>query len=121
MENINKLIARSSKDYNKFYNQSVSNPESFCNKIASTFKWKSKWNRVLDFDFSKPEFKWFVNGKLNITENCLDRHLIDKPDQTAILFEPNDPNESTQKISYKELHHRVSRFSNVLKNNNINK
>ena len=121
MENINKLIPRSLDDYNDFYNQSVSDPESFWGKIASTFNWKSKWDKVLDFDFNKPEFKWFVNGKLNITENCLDRHLKNKPDKTAILFEPNDPNESTQEISYKELHQRVCRFSNVLKNNNIKK
>jgi len=82
---------------------------------------KKKWKNVLSFDFKKPEFKWFEGGKLNISENCLDRHLIDKPNQTAILFEPNDPNEKHQEISYKELHQRVCRFSNVLKKNNIEK
>ena len=82
---------------------------------------KKKWKNVLSFDFKKPEFKWFEGCKLNISENCLDRHLIDKPNQTAILFEPNDPNEKHQEISYKELHQRVCRFSNVLKKNNIEK
>ena len=121
MENINKYIARSLEDYNKLYNQSVSNPESFWEKIASTFVWRKKWNNILSFDFNKPEFKWFVGGKLNISENCLDRHLLDRADQTAILFEPNDPKEKSQEISYKELYQRVCKFSNVLKNNNIKK
>ncbi|MBT6169340.1 MAG: acetate--CoA ligase [Flavobacteriaceae bacterium] len=114
-------VPRSLEDYNRLYNESITNPESFWEKIASTFTWKKKWKNVLSFDFKKPEFKWFEGGKLNISENCLDRHLIDKPDQTAILFEPNDPNEKHQEISYKELHQRVCRFSNVLKKNNIEK
>ncbi|MDA9617110.1 acetate--CoA ligase, partial [Flavobacteriaceae bacterium] len=74
-----------------------------------------------EYDFNKPEFKWFLNGKLNITENCLDRHLQSNPNKTAILFEPNDPNEAAQKISYKELHRRVCIFANVLKNKSIKK
>ncbi|MDG1830329.1 MAG: acetate--CoA ligase [Flavobacteriaceae bacterium] len=114
-------VPRSLEDYNRLYNESITNPESFWEKIASTFTWKKKWKNVLSFDFKKPEFKWFEGGKLNISENCLDRHLIDKPNQTAILFEPNDPNEKHQEISYKELHQRVCRFSNVLKKNNIEK
>ncbi|MBT6448873.1 MAG: acetate--CoA ligase [Flavobacteriaceae bacterium] len=114
-------VPRSLEDYNRLYNESITNPESFWEKIASTFTWKKKWKNVLSFDFKKPEFKWFEGGNLNISENCLDRHLIDKPNQTAILFEPNDPNEKHQEISYKELHQRVCRFSNVLKKNNIEK
>tara|TARA_B100000953_G_scaffold183019_1_gene150681 strand:- start:2080 stop:3975 length:1896 start_codon:yes stop_codon:yes gene_type:complete len=114
-------VPRSLEDYNRLYNESITNPESFWKKIASTFTWKKKWNNVLSFDFNKPEFTWFDGGKLNISENCLDRHLIDKADQTAILFEPNDPKEKHQEISYRELHQRVCRFSNVLKKNNIHK
>ena len=121
MEKIDNYVPRSLEDYNRLYNESITNPESFWEKIASTFTWKKKWKNVLSFDFKKPEFKWFEGGKLNISENCLDRHLIDKPNQTAILFEPNDPNEKHQEISYKELHQRVCRFSNVLKKNNIEK
>ena len=114
-------MPKSLEDYNRLYNESITNPESFWEKIASTFTWKKKWNNVLSFDFNKPEFTWFDGGKLNISENCLDRHLIDKADQTAILFEPNDPKEKYQEISYRELHERVCRFSNVLKKNNIHK
>ena len=114
-------MPKSLEDYNRFYNESITNPESFWEKIAYTFTWRKKWNNVLSFDFNKPEFTWFDGGKLNISENCLDRHLIDKADQTAILFEPNDPKEKYQEISYRELHERVCRFSNVLKKNNIHK
>ena len=121
MENINKYIAKSKKEYEELYKQSIDNPEDFWKKIADTFLWKKKWNNILSFDFNKPEFKWFEGGSLNITENCLDRHLAERADQTAILFEPNDREETSQSISYRELHNRVCKFSNVLKNNNINK
>ena len=121
MENINKYTAKSEKEYKELYKQSIDNPESFWKKIADTFLWKKKWNNILSFDFNKPEFKWFEGGSLNITENCLDRHLVERADQTAILFEPNDPEETSQSISYRELYNRVCKFSNVLKNNNIKK
>ena len=121
MENINKYTAKSEKEYKELYKQSIDNPESFWKKIADTFLWKKKWNNILSFDFNKPEFKWFEGGSLNITENCLDRHLRERADQTAILFEPNDPEETSQSISYRELYNRVCKFSNVLKNNNIKK
>ena len=121
MENINKYTAKSEKEYQELYKQSIDNPESFWKKIADTFLWKKKWNNILSFDFNKPEFKWFEGGSLNITENCLDRHLGERADQTAILFEPNDPEETSQSISYRELYNRVCKFSNVLKNNNIKK
>jgi acetyl-CoA synthetase len=121
LENINKYTAKSEKEYKELYKQSIDNPESFWKKIADTFLWKKKWNNILSFDFNKPEFKWFEGGSLNITENCLDRHLVERADQTAILFEPNDPEETSQSISYRELYNRVCKFSNVLKNNNIKK
>ena len=121
MEKIDKYIPKTLEDYNKLYAQSVENPESFWDKIASTFSWKKKWNKVLSFDFYKPEFSWFEGGSLNITENCLDRHLVDRPNQIAILFEPNNPKEKSLSITYRELHSKVCKFSNVLKKNNIKK
>ena len=121
MKKIENYIAKNINEYNDLYNKSISNPENFWSEIASTFSWRNKWTKTLEYDFNKPEFKWFLNGKLNITENCLDRHLQSNPNKTAILFEPNDPNEAAQKISYKELHRRVCIFANVLKNKSIKK
>ena len=121
MKKIENYIAKNINDYNDLYSKSINHPEDFWSEIASTFNWRNKWTKTLEYDFKKPEFKWFLNGKLNITENCLDRHLIDHPNKTAILFEPNDPNEAIQKISYKELHKRVCIFANVLKNKNVEK
>ena len=116
-----KLIPRNLQDYEALYNKSVTDPKKFWSNVAESFIWKSRWSKVLDFDFFKPRFNWFTDAKLNITENCLDRHLQTHPNKTAIIFEPNDPNELTQHISYKELHKKVCKFSNVLKNNNIQK
>ena len=101
--------------------QAKENPERFWSEIASEFQWKSPWKQTLDYDFSKPEIKWFVDGKLNITENCLDRHLTSHPNKTAILFEPNDPTEAAQHITYKELHKRVCQTANMLKSNGAKK
>jgi len=115
------LLPKNLQQYEKLYKQSVDNPEVFWTDIAESFIWKNKWSKVVDFDFSKPSFKWFTDAKLNITENCLDRHIEAHPDKTAIIFEPNDPNQTAEHISYRELHRRVCKFSNVLKNNNIQK
>ena len=115
------LIPNNLNEYNNLYKQSIDNPEIFWNDVAESFIWKNKWSKVVDFDFSKPSFKWYTDAKLNITENCLDRHIEAHPDKTAIIFEPNDPNQPAEHISYKELHSRVCKFSNVLKNNNIQK
>jgi acetyl-CoA synthetase len=104
-------------EYQDQYKQSVDNPDSFWEEQASSFLWKQKWDRVLDWEFNTPSINWFVNGKLNITENCLDRHLDSRGDKTAIIWEPNNPNEKHQEISYNELHEKVCRFSNVLKAN----
>ncbi len=101
--------------------QAKENPERFWSEIAREFQWKSPWKQTLDYDFSKPEVKWFVEGKLNITENCLDRHLATQPNKTAILFEPNDPTEAAQHITYKELHKRVCQTANMLKSNGAKK
>ena len=119
MKLIENYIPKTEIEYNKLYQQSIEDPNSFWSDIASTFTWKKKWNKTFEFDFKKPDFKWFLDGKLNITENCLDRHLTKKAEKTAIIFEPNDPTEEGQRISYKELHSKVCKFSNVLKKNNI--
>ena len=115
------LIPSNLEEYNKLYKYSVDNPEQFWSDVADSFIWKKKWSKVLEYDFSKPKFEWFVDGKLNITENCLDRHIENTPDKTAIIFEPNNPEDETLHISYKELHSKVCSFANVLKNNNVTK
>ena len=117
----NNLLPKNLDEYHKLYKQSVENPESFWTDVAESFNWNKKWSKVVDFDFYKPSFEWFKDAKLNITENCLDRHVENHPEKTAIIFEPNDSNQKAEHISYKELHKRVCLFSNVLKNNNIKK
>jgi acetyl-CoA synthetase len=110
------------EEYYKVYRKSVMEPEVFWGKIAEEhFTWYKKWDKVLEWDFKKPEIKWYQGAKLNITENCIDRHLHSKGSKTAILFEPNNPEEQAQYISYNQLHERVNRFANVLKNEGIKK
>ena len=115
------LIPSNLEEYNKLYKYSVDNPEQFWSDVADSFIWKKKWSKVLEYDFSKPKFEWFVDGKLNITENCLDRHVENTPEKPAIIFEPNNPEDETLHISYRELHSKVCSFANVLKNNNVKK
>lgn len=112
---------QSFEEYKEIYKQSVENPEEFWGNIASQFFWKRKWQTVLDWNFKEPDINWFVGGKLNITENCLDRHIYSKGDQPALIWEPNDPNEAHRVLSYKQLLEKVEQFSNVLKNNGIKK
>ena len=109
------------EEYYQNYQESIDNPESFWEHKASSFQWMSKWTKVLNWEFDTPKVEWFVGGKLNITENCLDRHLETRPNQVAILWEPNDPKEKVIKITYKELHNKVSVFANVLKNHGAKK
>ncbi|MBD3863867.1 acetate--CoA ligase [Olleya marilimosa] len=110
------------EEYYQVYRKSVRNPESFWEEIAEEhFMWRKKWDNVLSWDFSKPEVKWFEGAKLNITENCIDRHLYTRGDKTAIIFEPNSPDEEALHITYRELHDRVCRFANVLKENGVGK
>ena len=115
------LIPSNLEEYNKLYKYSVDNPEQFWSDVADSFIWKKKWSKVFEYDFSKPKFEWFVDGKLNITENCLDRHVENTPEKTAIIFEPNNSEDETLHISYKDLHSKVCSFANVLKNNNVKK
>lgn len=109
------------EEYNSLYKQSVDNPEQFWESIANTFAWRKKWDKVLDWNFEDPNIKWFEGGKLNITENCLDRHLSTRGNQTAIIWEPNNPADETIKLTYAELHQKVCEFANVLKNNGAKK
>ena len=119
---MNRFEIKNIQDYNLAYSESVDNPEKFWEKIASNnFKWKRKWDSVLTYDFSIPKIEWFSGAELNITENCIDRHLNDKAEKTAILFEPNDPNLPAEHITYNQLYKRVNRFANVLKSNGITK
>ena len=110
------------EEYFQVYRKSVRYPEKFWEEIAEEhFLWRKRWDKVLEWDFSKPEVKWFEGAKLNITENCIDKHLFSHGDDTAIIFEPNDPDEEAQHISYNELHRRVCKFANVLKSKGIKK
>ena len=110
------------EEYYQIYRKSVRNPESFWEEVAEEhFIWRKRWDKVLEWDFTKPEVKWFQGAKLNITENCIDRHLHIRGNKTAILFEPNDPKEEAEHITYRQLHERVCRFANVLKEKGIQK
>ena len=103
------------------YAKSIENPEAFWEEKAIKFSWYKKWDKVLSWDFTKPEVIWFEEGKLNITENCIDRHLEKRGNQTAIKWVANNPKEAIRNISYKELHAEVCKFANVLKNNGVKK
>ncbi len=103
------------QEYQAEYAASVKDPEAFWAKQADRFQWKTKWDRVLDWNFSEPDVKWFSGGQLNISENCLDRHLKDKGDKVAFYWEPNEPSEVGRTITYAQLHAEVCKFSNVLK------
>ena len=115
------LRIKTPEDYQKAYQQSVENPEAFWAAQADTFTWKKKYDKVLDWNFSEPNVKWFVNGKMNITENCLDRHLEERGDQTAILWVDNDPTKGAISYTYNELYAEVCRTANMLKAQGIGK
>ncbi|HHB51465.1 MAG TPA: acetyl-coenzyme A synthetase, partial [Saprospiraceae bacterium] len=108
-------------DYKNAYNNSVENPEQFWAEQADKFTWKQKWDKVLEWNFKEPKVKWFDGGKLNITENCLDRHLETRGDKTAILWVPNEPDAQDKKFTYKELFNEVNKFANGLKKQGIKK
>ena len=110
------------EEYFQVYRKSVRNPEAFWEEIAEEhFVWRKRWNNVLSWDFKKPEIKWFEGAKLNITENCLDRHLPTRGNKTAIIFEPNDPKEEALHITYRQLHEKVCRMANVLLDHGVKK
>jgi len=112
---------KSFEQYHEAYNKSVADPEGFWASIADNFLWRKKWDKVLDWNFTEPKIEWFKGGKLNITENCIDRHLATKADQPAFIWEPNNPEERTRVVTYARLHKRVCQFAQVLKNNGIKK
>ena len=109
------------QQYNDQVRKAKDSPEEFWSEKANNFKWHKKWDKVLEWDFTKPEVKWFQGGKLNITENCLDRHLEKRSNQIAIKWVPNNPNEIGVDLTYLQLHEKVCRFSNVLVNNGVKK
>jgi len=109
------------KQYEEDYKKSVENPEQFWGEVAQNFQWRKPWFKVLSWNFNEPNIKWFEGAKLNITENCLDRHLATSGDKPAIIWEPNNPEEESVTLTYKMLHERVCRFANVLKRNGAKK
>ncbi|GIV35108.1 MAG: acetyl-coenzyme A synthetase [Chitinophagales bacterium] len=112
---------KSMDDYQQQYAASVRDPEGFWAAVAGDFVWRKKWNKVLEWDFTTPEVKWFIDAKLNITENCLDRHLPARGDKVAILWEPNNPEEECVRLTYRALHERVCRMADMLRRNGIRK
>ena len=109
------------EEYQQAYQKSVDQPEEFWADIAGNFQWRKPWLKVLEWNFTEPNVKWFRGAKLNITENCLDRHLPKLGDKPAIIWEPNDPNEDHRVLTYRQLHEKVCEFANVLKNNGARK
>lgn len=107
--------------YHQDYKRSIEDPEGFWGTIAENFQWRKKWDKVLNWNFTEPKVEWFAGAKLNITENCIDRHLKTMADKPAIIWEPNNPEERTRTVTYARLHKRVSQFAQVLKNNGVKK
>jgi acetyl-CoA synthetase len=106
--------------YEEMYKQSIDDPENFWAEQAEKVDWTKKWDKVMDYNFNTADIKWYLGGKLNVTYNCIDRHLEERGDQKAIIWESDDPN-LDKSYTYKELHKEVSRFANVLKKHNVNK
>ena len=110
------------EEYFKHYKKSIREPKKFWDKVASeNFVWYQEWDKVIDFNMAEAKIKWFVNAKVNITKNCIDRHLAKNGGRTAIIFEPNNPNEKADHITYNDLSERVNKMANVLQNNGIQK
>jgi acetyl-CoA synthetase len=112
---------KSLEEYKAAYKESIDNPERFWAAIAENFQWRKKWDTVLNWNFTEPKIEWFKGGKLNITENCIDRHLEKLGDKPAIIWEPNNPEDRTRIVTYNRLHKRVCQFAQVLKNNGVKK
>jgi len=109
------------EEYHQAYQKSIKQPAQFWEEIAQNFTWKKKWDSVLEWNFKDPKIEWFKGAQLNITENCLDRHLKNFGDQAAIIWEPNNPNEQNRVLTYNDLYKQVCQFSHVLKNNGVKK
>ena len=120
-ENIKKDSLLSEEEFSKMYHDSITNPDNFWHKQASNYlEWISEWDQVSEHDFRKGQVSWFKGGKLNATINCIDRHLSQRADQTAIIWEGDDPEDSNH-ISYRDLYESVCKFSNALKERGVNK
>ena len=119
---MSRYIIDSPEKYSQLYKESVNEPEVFWTELASNnFLWEAKWSKVLDWDFRKAKVSWFKDAKLNITINCIDRHVKNHPDKTAIIFEPNNPNEEHKSYTYSELLAEVCKMANVLKSLGVKK
>jgi len=112
---------KSLEEYQLRYKQSVEDPEKFWAEIAENFLWRKKWDKVLEWNFTEPKVEWFKGAKLNITENCIDRHLATKGEDAAIIWEPNNPEERTRVVTYNRLHKRVCQVAQMLRNNGVKK
>lgn len=109
------------EQYHRDYKRSVEDPNNFWAEVANTFQWRKKWEKVLEWNFKEPKIEWFKGAKLNITENCIDRHLATMADKPAIIWEPNNPEDRVRIVTYERLHKRVCQFAQVLKNNGVKK
>ena len=109
------------EEYHQAYQKSIKQPAQFWEEIAQNFIWKKKWDSVLEWNFKDPKIEWFKGAQLNITENCLDRHLNKFGNQAAIIWEPNNPDEPSLELTYNDLYNKVCQFSHVLKNNGVKK
>jgi acetyl-CoA synthetase len=114
-------VIRTFEDYQHHYQKSIEHPENFWSDVASGLTWRKKWDKVLEWDFNKPSVKWFIGGKLNITENCLDRHLANHANRTAIIWEPNSPDADARHITYQQLFEEVCKTANMLKAQGVKK
>ncbi|MBL0305065.1 MAG: acetate--CoA ligase [Chitinophagaceae bacterium] len=112
---------KSLEQYHETYKKSVEDPEGFWATVAENFQWRKKWDKVLEWNFKEPKVEWFKGAKLNITENCIDRHLETMGDKPAIIWEPNNPEERVRIVTYNRLHKRVCQFAQVLINNGVKK
>ncbi|MCC6289038.1 MAG: acetate--CoA ligase, partial [Chitinophagaceae bacterium] len=111
----------SQAQYEQAYKESIENPEKFWAAIAEHFQWRKKWDKVLEWNFNEPKIEWFKGGKLNITENCIDRHLPALGEKPAIIWEPNDPTDRVRIVTYNRLHKRVCQVAQMLRNNGVQK
>jgi acetyl-CoA synthetase len=109
------------KQYQEDYKKSVEQPEAFWGHIAEHFTWRKKWESVLNWNFKEPKVEWFAGGKLNITENCIDRHLETMGDKPAFIWEPNNPEDRVRIVTYNRLHKRVCQVAQMLTNNGVKK
>ncbi|TMI92946.1 MAG: acetate--CoA ligase [Bacteroidetes bacterium] len=112
---------KSQEQYEKAYRESVEQPDEFWASVAENFQWRKKWDKVLEWNFKEPNIKWFQGGKLNITENCIDRHLKTMGEKPAFIWEPNNPEDRVRVVTYNRLHKRVCQVAQMLKNNGVKK